>query len=143
VADLRGDGVAPHPRVPMNRPSPIVALGAVSLALLVGCGNEADGATACRDEYVKLYTEVVRLLNEASPSDPDIDARMKKVLGTRPPKNCKDPRMANPTLEQVAREFGPQFDRLEDKWGRDNISGFRDPLGAGHGQPIGDRPPGD
>lgn len=121
----------------MNRPSAMVGLTAVSLVLLAGCGKESDSAAACRDEYVKLYTAAVKLLTDASPGDPDIDARMTKVLGTEPAKACrKDPRSANDTLEQVAREFAPALAPLEKKWGRENLSGFRDPLGAGHGQPV-------
>lgn len=120
----------------MNRPSTILGL-VVALALPAGCGKESDSATACRDEYVKLYTAAVKLLTDASPGDPDIDKRMTEVLGTEPARACReDPRSANATLEQVAREFAPQFDPLEKKWGRDNLSGFRNPLGAGHGPPV-------
>lgn len=119
----------------MNRRSTTVGLAAVTLALLVGCGKESKSGSPCRDEYVKLYEGVVKLLKEASPSDPDVDDRMQKVLGGEVPKECKDAgvRLANNTLEQVAREFGPELAALEDKWGRATISGFRDPLNAGHG----------
>ncbi|MGQ0465725.1 MAG: hypothetical protein ACT4QG_10445 [Sporichthyaceae bacterium] len=109
----------------------------IALVALVGCGMESTSGDACRDEYVELYTKAVRLLNEASPNDSDIDERMTKVLGTEPAKACrKDPRSANDTLEQVAREFDPQFAALEGKWGTETLSGFRDPLGAGHGDPV-------
>jgi hypothetical protein len=125
----------------MNRPSTIVGLAAVTLALLVGCGKESKSAS-CRDEYVKIYKGVVKFLKNASPSDPDLDDKMVKILGTHgPPKDCKDPRLANPILDQVAQEFGPQIDALEGKWGRDALSGFRDPLNAGHGQPLHHGPP--
>lgn len=126
----------------MNRPSTVVGLAAVTLALLVGCGKESKSGSPCRDEYVKLYKAVVKLLQDASPSDHDIDDRMKKILGVEP--RCKDlgPRRANDTLDQVAHEFGPQLAALEGKWGRDNLSGFRDPLNAGHGQPLHHGPPG-
>lgn len=119
----------------MDRPSTIVGLAAVALALLVGCGKESKSGSSCEDEYVKLYEGVVKLLEEASPRDPDIDDRMKKVLGGEVPKECRDAgvRVANATLEQVAEDFGPQLETLEDKWGRATISGFRDPLSAGHG----------
>lgn len=119
----------------MNRPSTIVGLAAVTFALLVGCGEESKSAASCHDDYVQLYEEIVQLLEDASPKDPDIDDKMKKVLGTDYPKGCKDqgPRAANATLEQVAGEFGPRLAELEGKWGRDTLSGFRNPLGAGHG----------
>jgi hypothetical protein len=126
----------------MNRPSTIVGLAAVTLALMVGCGKESKSGSPCRDEYVKLYEKALKLLKDASPSDPDIDDRMRNVLGGGVPKACTDPRLANDILEQVAREFGPQLAALEGKWGSDNISGFRDPLGAGHGDPIQHEPPG-
>jgi hypothetical protein len=126
----------------MNRPSTIVGLAAVTLALLVGCGKESKSAS-CRDEYVKIYQGVVKFLKDASPSDPDLDDKMVQILGTHgPPKDCKDPRLANPILDQVAQEFGPQLAALEGKWGRDALSGFRDPLNAGHGQPLDHGPPG-
>lgn len=121
----------------MNRPSTIVGLAAIALAFLVGCGKESKSDSACREEYVKLYEGIVKLLQESSPSDPEIDAKMTKLLGDDYPKGCKDlgPRLANDTLSQVATEFGPQLAALEGKWSRDTISGFRDPLGAGHGEP--------
>jgi hypothetical protein len=119
----------------MNRPSTIVGLAAVTLALLLGCGKESKSGSSCHEEYVKLYEGIVKLLENASPSDPDIDAKMKNVLGEDYPEGCKDegPRAANVTLEQVAGEFGPRLAKLEGKWGRDTLSGFRNPLGAGHG----------
>ncbi len=121
----------------MNRRWMTAGLVAGTLALPAGCGSGSNSASACRDEYVKLYNAAVTLLTDASPRDPDIDARMTEVLGHEPAEACRrDPRSANATLEQVAREFGPQLDPLEKKWGRDNLSGFRDPLGAGHGQPV-------
>jgi hypothetical protein len=120
----------------MNRPSTIVGLAAVTLALLVGCGKESKSGSPCRDEYVKLYEKAVKLLKDASPTDPDIDDRMRKILGGGVPKDCKDPRLANNILNQVALEFGPQLAALEGKWGRDSLSGFRDPLSAGHGEPL-------
>jgi hypothetical protein len=125
----------------MNRPSTIVGLAAITLALLVGCGKESKSAS-CRDEYVKIYKGIVKLLKDASPSDPKIDDKMLKILGTHgPPKDCKDARLANPILDQVAQEFGPQLAALEGKWGRDALNGFRDPLNAGHGQPPPSEPP--
>lgn len=121
----------------MRRPSPIVGLAAATLALLVGCGNESTSAETCRNGYVKLYTAAVKLLNEASPSDSDIDDRMTKVLGGEVPKGCKEnPRLANKILDQVEQEFDAQLAPLEGKWGRETISGFRNPLGAGHGEPV-------
>jgi len=121
----------------MNRVSTLVVPAAVALGLLVGCGGESTSGSACRNAYVELYEGAVKLLQEASPRDPDIDQRMRKVLGDGPPKTCKkDPRSANETLTRVAREFGPQLDPLEGKWGRETLSGFRDPLGAGHGEPV-------
>jgi hypothetical protein len=126
----------------MQRPSTIVGLAVVTLALPAGCGTESKSAS-CRDEYVKIYQGVVKLLKDASPSDRDLDDRMVKILGTHgPPKDCKDPRMANPILDQVAQEFGPQLTALEPKWGRDALSGFRDPLNAGHGEPVQHGPSG-
>ena len=119
----------------MNRPSTIVGLAAVTLALLVDCGKESKSA-ACRGEYVKIYNGVVKFLKDASPSDPELDDKMVKILGTHgPPKDCKDARLANPILDQVAKEFRPQLAALEGKWGRDALSGFVDPLNAGHGPP--------
>jgi hypothetical protein len=122
----------------MNRPSTIVGLAAVTLALLVGCGKDSKDASGCREAYVKLYEEAVRLLNESSPGDPDIDTRMRNVLGDEVAQECKEvgPRLANSALEEVAREFDPQLAALEGKWGRDAMSGFRDPMGAGHGEPV-------
>ena len=118
----------------MNRPSTIAGLAAVALALLVGCGKESTSGSPCRDNYVKLYEAAVKLLQDASPTDPDIDDRMRDTLGGGVPQDCKDhPRVANQILNEVAREFDPQLAALEGKWGRDTISGFRDPLSAGHG----------
>jgi hypothetical protein len=126
----------------MNRRSTIVGLAAVTLALLVGCGKESKSAS-CRDESVKIYKGVVKLLKDGSPSDPHLDDKMLKILGTHgPPKDCKDPRLANPILDQVAHEFGPQLVALEGKWGHDALNGFRDPLNAGHGEPVPSAPPG-
>lgn len=127
----------------MNRRSTIVGLAAVTLALLVGCGKDSKSGSPCRDEYVKLYETAVELLEDASPSDPDIDERMRNVLGGGVPKDCKDdPRAANNILEDVAREFDPQLAALEGKWGRESISGFRDPMDAGHGNPVDRELPG-
>jgi hypothetical protein len=120
----------------MNRPSTIVGLAAVTLALLTGCGKESNSASACRDEFVQLYEEIIKLLNDASPSDPDIDAKMKDVLGVEPRCKKQGARIANDTLEQVAQEFDSRLAALEGKWGSPSISGFRDPLGAGHGPPV-------
>jgi len=120
----------------MKRSSTIVGLVAVALALPTGCGKESTSA-ACRHEYVKIYNGVVKFLKDAKPSDPDLDDKMVKILGTHgPPKDCKDPRLANPILEQVAQEFGPQLLALQGKWGRDALTGFLDPLNAGHGPPV-------
>jgi hypothetical protein len=117
----------------MNRPSTIVGIAAVTVALLPGCGKESTSAS-CRAEYVKIYQGVVKFLQVASPSEPDLDDRMVKILGTNgPPKDCKDARLANPILDQVAHEFTPQLLTLQGKWGRDALSGFVDPLNAGHG----------
>jgi hypothetical protein len=120
----------------MNRPSMIVGVATLTLALLVGCGKESKSGSPCRDEYVKLYEKVLKLLKDSSPTDPGIDEKMTKVLGGGVPKACTDPRAANNILEQVAQEFGPQLSALEGKWGSDNISGFRDPMNAGHGPPV-------
>jgi len=61
------------------------------------------------------------VLKDASPSAPDLDDKMVKILGTNgPPKDCKDARLANPILDQVAHEFTPQLvAHREGKWGRD------------------------
>jgi len=117
----------------MNRPATIVGLAALVLALPTGCGKESKSAS-CRHEYVTIYQGVVKFLKAASPKDPDLDDRMVKILGTHgPPKDCKDPRLANPILDDVAHQFGPQIAALEPKWGKDALSGFVDPLNAGHG----------
>jgi hypothetical protein len=117
----------------MKRPATIVGLAALTLALPTGCGKESKSAS-CRHEYVKIYLGVVKFLKAASPSDPDLDDRMVKILGTNgPPKDCKDARLANPILDDVAHQFGPQLAALEPKWGKDALSGFVDPLNAGHG----------
>ena len=101
------------------------------------------GETVEIGNHVKMYQGVVKLLKDASPSDPKIDDKMLKILGTHgPPKDCKDPRLANPILNQVAQEFGPQLASLQGKWGRDALNGFIDPLNAGHGQPLPYEPPG-
>ena len=126
----------------MNRPSTIVGLAAATLALLVGCGKESKSGSPCHDEYVKIYKAVVKLLKDGSPSDPAIDDKMMNILGGGVPKDCKDPRLANDTLDQVAHEFGPQIVAFEGKWGHDNLSGFRDPLNAGHGPPLHHGPSG-
>jgi hypothetical protein len=123
----------------MNRSSTVVGLTALTLALLVGCGKESASGSPCRDEYVKLYQKVLKLLRDESPTDPNIDNRMRDTLGFRPPKKCQDPRVANPILDQVAHQFGPALAALEGKWGRDNLSGFRDPLNAGHGPPLNNK----
>lgn len=120
----------------MNRLLTIVGLTALTLALLVGCGKESKSGSPCRDEYVKLYEKVVKLLKDSAPGDPDIDAKMTKNLGNGVPKACPDPRLANKILQEVEGEFDAQLAELEGKWGADNISGFRDPMGAGHGPPI-------
>lgn len=126
----------------MNRRSAILGLTAVALALPMGCGRQS-ASSQCRDGYVTLYRTAVKLLEDASPSDPDIDAKMTSVLGGGVPKACKeDPKLANSLLYQVEREFDSQLAALEGRWGKDTIGGFRDPLSAGHGEPIPHRSPG-
>lgn len=127
----------------MHRHGAIVGLAAIALALPAGCGKGPTSAEQCRDGYTKLYQTVVKLLEDASPSDPDIDTTMKNTLGGVLPKGCKqDPKLANKLLYEVEREFDAQLAALEGKWGADTIGGFRDPLSAGHGDPLPQRSPG-
>jgi hypothetical protein len=94
----------------MNRPSTIVGLAAVTLALLVGCGKDSKSGSACEAEYVKRLGAAVKVLEDASPGE-DINGKMGEALGM-PPTQCKGvaPNVVHDIVDRVAVDFRARLD---------------------------------
>lgn len=94
----------------MNRPSTIVGLATITLALLVGCGGKDSAkntAGACEAEYVKRLEAAVKVLEDAAPGA-DINDKMGQALGM-PPTQCNGlaPAVVHDIVDRIAARFGP------------------------------------
>jgi hypothetical protein len=100
----------------MKRPTPFLAVAAVSLALLTGCGKDAKSGSPCRDAYVEKINEALTALEKAEPGT-DFNAALGDALDDKP-KDCEDlaPGLVDAIIGQVLDEQSERISQIEGKF---------------------------